>query len=229
MDRLIEFAYCYCGAAAGRRMRVEHHRVAGGDDVDNVAGQGRDRVGRGCHRTDDAERCELLKRDAVITAATVRPQPLDTRHIAYNLKLLDLVIEPAYLRFLQLDAAPLFIVVLAKALDDFDNSAACLDTLPAQLLKRLGRGITRLVGGLENAKIPANTVLGLATTRSVVVGRRGRRHWSNNRRAATQAAKDVLNHVANQCFIYCICHVVFLVLSVFCLFGQTALGLAVGL
>ena len=131
MDRLVEFAHRQRGAAAGRRVGVEHDRVAGGNDVDDVAGQGRDRVGRGCHRTDDTERRELLKRDAVITAAPVRPQPLDTRHVTDDLKLLDLVIESANLRFLQLDAAPLFVVVLAKALDDFDDSAACLDTLPA--------------------------------------------------------------------------------------------------
>ena len=168
MDRLVKFAHRHRSAAAGRRVGVEHDRVAGGNNVDDVAGQGRDRVGRGRHRTDDAERCVFLERNAVVAAKPIGAQPLDPRHVADDLELFDLVIESADLRFLKLDSAPLLVVLLAQALDDLNDPMARLDALPSQLLERLSSGIARLISGFEHAKIPTANAFGLATARVVI-------------------------------------------------------------
>ena len=106
-DGLVVGAHRHGGAFRGGRMRVEDHRVAGGDDVDDVAAQRRDGMRGRRDRADDAEGRVLLQRDAVVAAAAVGMQPLDAGHELDDLQLLDLVIEPADLRLLQLDAAPL--------------------------------------------------------------------------------------------------------------------------
>ena len=115
------------------------------------------------------------------------------------------MIKTTNLGFLQLDATPLISVVLAHALDDLDDLAPGFNTLFAQLEKRLGCRVAGVVRILEHAKILA-AAFATATTRTlVVIGRRC------SRRFTAQPSEDVLNHVADQCFVHCIRHVDFLV------------------
>ncbi len=182
-------------------MRVEHHGIAGRHDVDDIAGQSRDRVCRRGHRADHAERGVLLERDSVVAATAVRAEPLDSRHVTDDVQLLDLVIETANLGFLQLDATPFIGVGLAHALDDLDDFAPGLDALFAQLEERPGRSVAGIIRILEHTKVLA-AAFATATAGALVFA--GRRSGGS---IATQPPEDVLDHVADQCFIHCIRHV----------------------
>src|SRR5262249_45924218 len=54
VDRLVEQANALAGDASPARVRVAHQGVAGGQHVDGVAGEGRQRVRYGSNNADDA-------------------------------------------------------------------------------------------------------------------------------------------------------------------------------
>ena len=87
-------------------VRIADQGVAGGEHVDGVAGQRRQRVRHRRDDADDAERGVFLQRDAVLAAERVGAQELDAGDaVGDDLQLLDLVLQPADLGFFQLLAA----------------------------------------------------------------------------------------------------------------------------
>jgi hypothetical protein len=59
--------------------------------------------------------------DPMIAAQAVGPEPLHTRNQLDDLQLLDLMIQPADLRLLQLDAPPLHRIGLSHRFDDLND------------------------------------------------------------------------------------------------------------
>ena len=97
-------------------MRIEDHRIARRDDVEMLPlSVGMEWV-RGRDGAHDAKGRVFLQRDAVVAAAAIGMQPLDARHQLDDLQLLDLVVQPADLRFFQFDPAPLGGIGLGEGL-----------------------------------------------------------------------------------------------------------------
>ena len=158
VNGLVVGAHGHGGASRRAGMRVEHHGVAGGDDVDDVAAQRGNRMRAGRDRANDAERRVFLQRDAVIAAAPVRPQPVHAGNELDDLQLLDLVVEPADLGFVEFDPAPRLGVFLGQGLDDSSilRRRPCL--LPI-FKNRCGRR-AGFVGILEHTKFPGTAPAG---------------------------------------------------------------------
>jgi hypothetical protein len=84
-------------------------------------------------------------RDAVIAAERVRLDPLDAGHQLDDLELLDLVVEPADLRLVQLLASPRLGLVGDDPLDDVDDLPPGLDALLLKLQERFVGGDARFL------------------------------------------------------------------------------------
>jgi hypothetical protein len=132
-------------------VRVEDDRITGGDDVDDVAGEGGDGVRHRQDGRDDAEGGVLLEGDAVVAAAGVGVEPLDAGDELHDLELLDLVVEAADLGLGELELAPLGGVLGGEGLDDLDNLGAGGDALLGELLLGDGGGGAGGGGVLEDA------------------------------------------------------------------------------
>jgi hypothetical protein len=129
------------GGAGAAGVGIEDDGVAGRHDVDDVAGEGGDRVGDRQDGRDDAVGRVLFEGDAVIAAARVGVQPFDAGHEFHDLELFDLVGEAADLRLVELEFAPRLGVAGDERLDDLHDLGATLDAFDAQLLEgRLGGG-----------------------------------------------------------------------------------------
>src|SRR5579862_774233 len=100
---------------------------------------------------DDAEWRVFLQRDAMITAATVRIEPLDTRDELDDFELLDFVVEAADFGFVQLDLAPRLGVGFGHGLDDLNDLGASGYAAFAELQKTFVRGGASFVGILKHA------------------------------------------------------------------------------
>ena len=173
-------------------VRVEDHRVSGGDNVNDVSAQRGNRVRHGQHSTDDAERRVLFHRDPVIAAHAARLEPLDTRHELHNFELRNLVFESADLGLIKLELAPDLRVSSAEVFDNLDDFRATRDALVAELLKRgLGSG-----AGLLH-------VIKYAETRTATARRGGSRSGfrlagaRRYGRGTAEAAHDVFHNRAN--------------------------------
>src|SRR3954453_4812699 len=117
-------------------MCVENHRVASRDNVYNVTAQGRNGMSAGSNCAYYTKWREFLERNSMVTAASQGSQPIHAWHELNNLQLLDLVIQPANLRFLELNAAPFFRILVGKSLNDLLNLSSCTHALFTKLFER---------------------------------------------------------------------------------------------
>ena len=78
-------------------------------------------------------------------------QKFDAGHQFENLQLLDLVIEPADLGFVQLHLAPGLGVLLGDRFDELDDRVAVIERKLDQLFLRLGGGGDGLIDVAEDA------------------------------------------------------------------------------
>ena len=149
------------GGALGRaRMRVEHHRIAGGGNVDNVAAQGGNGMRAGGDAPHHAKRRVFFQGDAVVAAAGVGAQPVHAGHQLDQAQLGDLVIQPADLRFVIFQFAPRLGVLFRQRLDDLLDLAPGGDALLAQLQKGFLRRGTGFVRILKHAEFAAQRDVG---------------------------------------------------------------------
>ena len=138
-------------------MGVEDDRVAGGDHVDDIAGEGGDRVGDGQDRADDAEGCVFLEGDAAIAAHGIRVEPLGAGDIFGDLEFGDLVIDAADFCFVHFEASPRLGIADGEAFHDFDHLRAACDAEFLELLVGVVGGVGGLIDAVEDAELAGAT------------------------------------------------------------------------
>src|ERR1041385_5599660 len=143
----------------------------------------------------------------MIPAAAVRSDPFHTRHQLDDFQLFNFVIEPADLRFLEVDPAPLIRVGLGQSFDDLNDFGASRHALFLQTKKSLMRRSTGLAGILEHAMPPlAEAASGHVTISAAAAVFLRHRSRGIPRCAAAcflaKAAKNFRDHIADQSFIY---------------------------
>src|SRR5207249_988823 len=182
--------------ALGRsRVGVENNPIPSGDHVDDIPAKGRNRMGRGRDGGYDAKRRVLLQGNSVVAAAAIRAEPFHTGDELDDFELLDLVIEPANLRFLQFDSPPLDSVGVSHRLYDFYDVRAGGDTFLSQLKKAGMRGRAGFAGVLEDAVLAGAPGMAIAAAAGFFSGRGGRRG------NLAKAAEHFRNDVADESFV----------------------------
>src|SRR5439155_14904347 len=136
-------------AFTGSRMRIEDNASPGGDNINDIPAQRRDRMRRWRDCADHPEGRVLFECNPVIAAAAIRMQPLDSGHQLNNFQLFNLMVEPANLRFFEFQASPLRGVGVANRLDEVDDFGASGDALLLKLQISSARRVTSLIGVLE--------------------------------------------------------------------------------
>ena len=177
--------HALAGDAGAAGVRVADQGVAGGQHVDGVAGQRRQRVRHRRDDADDAERGVFLQGDAVLAAEGFGAQELDAGDaVGDDLELLDLVLEPADLGLFQFLAAELLGLVDADLADAVDGLAAVVQAAAPRTAA--GRRPRRRRRSSTSSKTPR---------------RRPWRGRCSRRRLAVAVAhlgQDLLDHVADQ-------------------------------
>ena len=135
----------------------------------------------------------------MVATAAIRMQPFHAGDKLDDFEFLDLVIESANLRFLQLDLPPLDRLRVSHRLADFNDLCAGGDAFLSQLKKAGVGGGASFIGFLEDAEFAAADAA--ATDLSVAAAarflRRGR-GWGGR---LAKTAKDFRDDVADQSFI----------------------------
>ncbi|OQB89538.1 MAG: hypothetical protein BWX84_02369 [Verrucomicrobia bacterium ADurb.Bin118] len=184
-------------------MRVEHDCVARRRHADDIARHRGDGMCAGRHRTDDAERREFLQRDAVVAAQAVRIQELDARNVALTFELINLVIQPANFRFLQLQPAPLLRFRPTSLFDQFDHLLAARHAGIGQLQEGFLRGGAGFVGVRKHAERAApGPGCRFRPKRATTGGDHRRRGRRRGRRPTTQPAQHFRHHITDQGFVH---------------------------
>ena len=145
VDRLVEHLDAQRRDFLPARVGAEHDRVAGGDHVDRVARDRRQRVRDRGNRRNDAVRGVLNDRQTVIAAPALALEEFNPGGHAANARLLlDFVVEPADFRFLHFQRAQLDGVLVRDVPDGVDREAALGDGFLLELLVSVTGGLDRV-------------------------------------------------------------------------------------
>ena len=137
-DRLVESPHAFRRDPLAAGVGIDDQRVAGGDHVDGVAGEGGERVGHGRDGPDDPEGCVFDHRQAMVATEHLAPHELHAGGaFAERLELLDLVLEASDLRLLHLHRSQLDALIDGNAADVLDDASAIFERPPGQLFERV--------------------------------------------------------------------------------------------